>query len=138
MPDSVTTGLNRKRPDTCEDTAEMTGATSTAPPRAQTLTLWPLVALVFYTVSGGPFGIEPAVRAGGNFFALAGFVLFPLVWSLPEALVTAELGAAFQDPSAGVAWVGEAFGETTAYLCGYLGWISGATGTSILRRCNPD
>ena len=70
-----------------------------------TLKLWPLAVLVFYNVSGGPFGIEPSIRAGGNFFAIIGFIIFPLIWSVPEALVTAELGSAFQDPAAGVAWV---------------------------------
>ena len=70
-----------------------------------TLKLWPLAVLVFYNVSGGSFGIEPSIRAGGNFFAIIGFIIFPLIWSVPEALVTAELGSAFQDPAAGVAWV---------------------------------
>jgi len=101
--------------------------TSTAPP----LKLWPLAVLVFYNVSGGPFGIEPSIRAGGNFYAILGFVVFPLIWSVPEALVTAELGSAFQDPSAGVAWVEEAFGETMGSLCGYLAWVSGATDNAI-------
>ena len=96
---------------------------NTSPP----LKLWPLAILVFYNVSGGPFGIEPSIRAAGNFFALLGFVLFPFVWALPEALVTAELGSTFMDPSAGVTWVEEAFGERMGGLCGYLGWISGAT-----------
>jgi hypothetical protein len=97
--------------------------TSTAPP----LKMWPLAILVFYNVSGGPFGIEPTIRAAGNFYAILGFVVFPLVWAIPEALVTAELGAAFQDPSAGVAWVEEAFGERWGGVTGYLGWIAGAT-----------
>jgi hypothetical protein len=35
---------------------------------------------------------------------IIGFIVVPFIWSIPEALVTAELGAAFQDPSAGVAW----------------------------------
>jgi len=96
-----------------------------------TLKLWPLAVLVFYNVSGGPFGIEPSIRAGGNFYAILGFILFPLVWSVPEALVTAELGAAFQDPAAGVAWVEEAFGESMAGVCGYLAWVSGATDNAI-------
>ena len=88
-----------------------------------------LSAINFITdVSGGPFGIEPSIRAGGNFYAILGFIVFPLIWSVPEALVTAELGAAFQDPSAGVAWVEEAFGESMACMCGYLAWVSGATG----------
>ena len=95
------------------------------------LKLWPLAVLVFYNVSGGPFGIEPSIRAGGNFYAILGFLLFPLVWSVPEALVTAELGSAFQDPSAGVAWVEEAFGESMGSMCGYLGWVSGATDNAI-------
>jgi amino acid transporter len=101
--------------------------TSTAP----ALKLWPLAILVFYNVSGGPFGIEPSIRAAGNFYAILGFCIFPFVWSLPEALVTAELGSTFQDPSAGVAWVEEAFGEKMGSLCGYLGWVSGATDNAI-------
>jgi hypothetical protein len=34
--------------------------------------LAPLVVLIFYSVSGGPFGIEDIVRAGGPFYALLG------------------------------------------------------------------
>ncbi|KAK1735799.1 amino acid/polyamine permease family protein [Skeletonema marinoi] len=101
--------------------------TSTTP----ALKLWPLAILVFYNVSGGPFGIEPSIRAAGNFYAIVGFCIFPFIWSLPEALVTAELGSTFQDPSAGVAWVEEAFGEEMGRLCGYLGWVSGATDNAI-------
>jgi len=95
------------------------------------LRLWPLAVLVFYNVSGGPFGIEPSIRAGGNLFAILGFLLFPFVWAIPEALVTAELGAAFQDPSAGVAWVEHAFGEGMGGLVGILAWVSGATDNAI-------
>jgi len=60
---------------------------------------------------------------------VSGFIIFPFIWAIPEALVTAELGAAFQDPSAGVAWVEHAFGEGMGGLCGTLAWVSGATGT---------
>jgi amino acid transporter len=59
---------------------------------------------------------------------IIGFIVVPFIWSIPEALVTAELGAAFQDPSAGVAWVEHAFGESMGGLCGILAWVSGATG----------
>ena len=45
--------------------------------------------------------------------------------------ITAELGSAFLDASAGVAWVEEAFGPRMGGLCGYLGWISGATDNAI-------
>eukprot|EP00547_Thalassionema_nitzschioides_P004266 CAMPEP_0194220450 /NCGR_PEP_ID=MMETSP0156-20130528/28394_1 /TAXON_ID=33649 /ORGANISM="Thalassionema nitzschioides, Strain L26-B" /LENGTH=583 /DNA_ID=CAMNT_0038950491 /DNA_START=436 /DNA_END=2187 /DNA_ORIENTATION=- len=95
------------------------------------LKLWPLAILIFYNVSGGPFGIEASIRAGGNFYAIVGFLVFPLVWSVPEALVTAELGSTFRDASGGVAWVEEAFGENAGFMCGYLGWIAGATDNAI-------
>jgi len=89
------------------------------------LGIWPLAILVFYNVSGGPFGVESSVRAGGNFFALLGFLVMPLVWSVPEALMTAELGTSFPEASGGVAWVEEAFGESAGWMAGYLGWIAG-------------
>ena len=87
----------------------------------------PLAVLVFYNVSGGPFGVETTVRAGGNFYALLGFLVMPFCWSLQEALLTAELGSTFVEASGGVAWVEEAFGPGAGWIAGYLGWIAGAT-----------
>lgn len=91
----------------------------------------PLAVLVFYNVSGGPFGLETSVRSGGNFFALLGFLIMPLVWSCQEALMTAELGTAYPEASGGVAWVEEAFGVNAGWMSGYLGWIAGATDNAI-------
>ena len=91
----------------------------------------PLAIIVFYNVSGGPFGVETSVRAGGNFFALLGFLVMPIIWSLAEALMTAELGTAYPEASGGVAWVEEAFGTTAGWMSGYLGWIAGATDNAI-------
>jgi amino acid transporter len=90
-----------------------------------------LAVLVFYKVSGGPFGCEPAVKTGGPFYALLGFALFPLVWCVQEALVTAELGAAYPEPSGAVAWIEEAFGPKAGLVCGYFHWVSGATDNAI-------
>mmetsp|Transcript_38365 Transcript_38365/g.79775 ORF Transcript_38365/g.79775 Transcript_38365/m.79775 type:complete len:600 (-) Transcript_38365:162-1961(-) len=91
----------------------------------------PLAIIVFYNVSGGPFGVETSVRAGGNFFALLGFLVMPFLWSMQEALMTAELGTAYPEASGGVAWVEEAFGPTAGWMSGYLGWIAGATDNAI-------
>jgi amino acid transporter len=90
-----------------------------------------LAILVFYKVSGGPFGCEPAVKTGGPFFALLGFTVFPLLWCIQEALVTAELGAAYPEPSGSVAWIEEAFGPKAGLVCGYFHWVSGATDNAI-------
>ena len=67
------------------------------------LKLLPLAILVFYNVSGGPFGIEPSLRSAGNLYTIIGFLVVPFIWSIPEALITAELGSIFcQDGSGGV------------------------------------
>mmetsp|Transcript_11555 Transcript_11555/g.24368 ORF Transcript_11555/g.24368 Transcript_11555/m.24368 type:complete len:206 (+) Transcript_11555:187-804(+) len=68
---------------------------------APTLTLWPLAVLIFYNIFGFPSGIELSIHATGNFYHILGFLLFPLVLTLPKAAVMAEMGAAFQDHSAG-------------------------------------
>lgn len=101
---------------------------------AEKLGVLPLAIMVFYSVSGGPFGCETSVRAGGNFFALLGFLVMPFVWSLQEALMTAELGTVFPEASGGVAWVEEAFGTNMGWMTGYLGWIAGATVCLLLCR----
>ena len=56
-----------------------------------------LVALIFFSVSGGPFGFEEAVEAAGTGWVLVGCAIMPLLWSVPEALMTAELSAAFPE-----------------------------------------
>eukprot|EP00596_Hydrurales_sp_CCMP1899_P001937 CAMPEP_0119044586 /NCGR_PEP_ID=MMETSP1177-20130426/32731_1 /TAXON_ID=2985 /ORGANISM="Ochromonas sp, Strain CCMP1899" /LENGTH=397 /DNA_ID=CAMNT_0007014913 /DNA_START=205 /DNA_END=1395 /DNA_ORIENTATION=+ len=92
--------------------------------------LAPLVVLIFYSVSGGPFGIEDIVRAGGPFYALLGFSLL-LVWAVPEALITAELSTAMPEASGSVAWVEQAFGPFWAFQKGWLGWLSGVSDNAL-------
>lgn len=57
----------------------------------------------------------------------------PLEWSLPEALVTAELGSAFQCSSGGVIWVPyrPRLERLLGAIAGYFNWISGATDNAI-------
>ena len=88
------------------------------------------VVLTFYSVSGGPFGIEDIVRAGGPFFALCGFSLM-LVWAVPEAMITAELSTAIPEASGSVAWVEAAFGPFWAFQKGWLNWLSGVADNAL-------
>ena len=98
---------------------------------SQKLSALALAVLVFYKVSGGPFGCEPTVKAAGPFFAIMGFIVFPILWCIPEALVTAELGSAYPEPSGAIAWVEEAFGPRAGLLSGYFHRVSGATDNAI-------
>eukprot|EP00755_Sulcionema_specki_P028148 Sspe_Gene.89280::Locus_61074_Transcript_1_1_Confidence_1.000_Length_1660::g.89280::m.89280 len=105
--------------------------TVSTPLRRHPLSLISLVVLVFYGVSGGPFGVEAAVSAGGPLLTLSGFLILPLVWALPEALVTAELSSAFPEAAGFVAWVEEAYGPFAGFMEGYMSWLSGVTDNSL-------
>jgi hypothetical protein len=47
-----------------------------------------LASIVFYSVAGTPAGAEYVVVGGGPMLTIIGFLLMPLVWSIPEALVS--------------------------------------------------
>ncbi|KAJ7967556.1 Amino acid/polyamine transporter [Quillaja saponaria] len=96
------------------------------------LTLFPLIALIFYEVSGGPFGIEDSVRAGGGpLLSLLGFLFFPIIWSIPEALVTAELATSFPQNGGYVIWISTAFGPFWGFQEGFWKWFSGVMDNAL-------
>ncbi|XP_051138480.1 probable polyamine transporter At3g19553 isoform X1 [Andrographis paniculata] len=96
------------------------------------LTILPLIALIFYEVSGGPFGVEDSVKAGGGpLLPLLGFLIFPLFWSIPEALITAELATAFPDNGGYVLWISSAFGPFWGFQEGLWKWFSGVMDNAL-------
>lgn len=91
----------------------------------------PLVFLIFYEVSGGPFGVEDSVKAAGPLLALLGFLLFPLIWSIPEALITAEMGTMFPENAGYVVWVSSALGPYWGFQQGWMKWLSGVIDNAL-------
>jgi hypothetical protein len=63
---------------------------------------------------------QDGVRAGGPLLTMLGFLILPFVWSVPEALITAELSTAFPENSGYVAWVTAAFGPYWGFQVGWL------------------
>ena len=95
------------------------------------LGLVPLAAVVFFNVSGGPYGIEDLVPSFGPGLALALLVLTPLVWSLPVSLVMAELASAMPDEGGYVAWVRRAFGGFWSFQVGWWSWVDSFVDVAI-------
>ncbi|XP_062016084.1 probable polyamine transporter At3g13620 [Rosa rugosa] len=79
----------------------------------------PLLFLIYFQVSGGPYGTETMVGAGGTFYAILGIIFFPILWSVPEALITAELSTAFPGNGGFVIWTHQAFGPFWGFLIGF-------------------
>jgi amino acid transporter len=82
-----------------------------------------LVALTFFCVAGGAYGLEDAVGAAGPMFVLIGILILPWIWSFPTALMTAELATAMPEDGGYVVWVERAFGRFWGFLEGWLSWL---------------
>jgi len=87
------------------------------------LGLLPLAAIVFFNVSGGPYGIEDSVPEFGPGLTLLLLVLTPFVWSLPVTLVMAELASAMPDEGGYVSWTTRAFGPFWGFQVGWWSWL---------------
>lgn len=76
-------------------------------------------------------GAQDAVSQGSPLLSVLGFLILPIVWSVPEALVTAELATTFPENSGYVAWVTAAFGPFWGFQEGFWHWISGVTDNAV-------
>ncbi|KAF2314524.1 hypothetical protein GH714_027282 [Hevea brasiliensis] len=113
-----------KSPNIMPEELPITTATTTTK-LPKKLTLVPLVFLIYFEVAGGPYGEEPAVQAAGPLYALLGFLIFPFIWSIPEALITAELSTAYPGNGGFVIWADRAFGPFFGSLMGSWKFLSG-------------
>lgn len=116
QPSETTTNNNQLLPITIPPT------TPSKP--SKKLTLIPLIFLIYFEVAGGPYGEEPAVKAAGPLFAILGFLIFPFIWSIPEALITAELSTTFPGNGGFVIWAHRAFGPVVGSLMGTCKFLS--------------
>jgi len=83
------------------------------------LNLIPLIGTIFFIVCGGAYGLEPLVGAVGPCWALILILLTPIFWSLPIALMVAELSSALPVDGGYYVWVRTALGDFWAFQEGW-------------------
>lgn len=88
------------------------------------LSFLPLLAVVFFNVSGGPYGVEDAVSVFGPGLTLLLLALTPLLVALPVALAMAEMGGALPEEGGYVAWVRRVFGPFWGFQVGWWSWLN--------------
>lgn len=91
--------------------------------RHRQVTLLPLIGILYFTVSGGPFGLEEVVATAGPGLALLLLTLAPLLWSLPTALITAEMSAMMPVDGGYYRWVYWGLGRYWGFLEGWWTWL---------------
>lgn len=93
-----------------------------APPR--TLTFLPLVAATYFMVAGGPYGLEELVGAAGYKVTFLILLLTPILWSIPTALMEAELSAAIPEEGGYYVWVRRALGPFWGFFDAWLAMMA--------------
>ena len=91
--------------------AVFTGAAVPPRPAARKMTLAPLIAVTYFLVAGGPFGLEDIVYKAGYAGAILILSVTPLLWSLPTALMVAELASSLPCDGGYYVWVTRAMGR---------------------------
>lgn len=87
------------------------------------LRILPLAAVIFLTVSGGPYGLEPLLSYGGTHGALLILMVTPLLWDVPTIFVVMELNSMMPVTGGYYQWVKRALGIRWAWYEGWWTWL---------------
>lgn len=79
-----------------------------------------LIAVCYFLVCGGAYGTEDLASTIPPFFALLGILCIPWLWSLPVALIVAELGTSMPSNDGFLGWIRRAWGTGAAFFDGAL------------------
>src|SRR6202789_641684 len=90
------------------------------PSPSRRMRLLPLIAVTYFMVSGGPYGIEDIVGGAGYLWAIAILLVLPFFWSLPTTLMIGELASAIPAEGGFYIWVRRAMGPFWGYQEGWL------------------
>ena len=101
------------------------------PEHKRVLGVMAMSAIIWFNVSGGPSGSEEIVAALGPLYAIALMLVFVLFYSVPQALITAELSTAFADNGGYSLWVKAAFGDFWAVQESVWSFASGVVDSAL-------
>ena len=82
-----------------------------------------LAAVIFLTVSGGPYGLEPLLEQTGAHAALLLLILVPLAWDIPTIFTILELNSMMPVTGGYYQWVKRALGLRWAFYEGWWTWL---------------
>ena len=90
----------------------------------RSLTLLPLFGIIYFTISGGTFGIESLFSDSGSGMALLLICVIPFVYSLPYILMVRELQSMMPVEGGYYHWTKQAFGPFLGFLTAWMDWVT--------------
>lgn len=82
-----------------------------------------LIAVIFFTVSGGPYGLEPLLTYAGQHCAILLLLLTPLLWDVPAIYTVLELNSMMPVTGGYYKWVKYALGIRWGFYEGWWTWL---------------
>lgn len=82
-----------------------------------------IVGIIFFSVSGGPYGLEDTM-GGGLGMGLLLIIITPVLWALPASMVVAELATAMPVQGGYYYWVKTGLGPFWGFQEGWWSWIT--------------
>jgi len=82
-----------------------------------------LAAIIFFTVSGGPYGLEPLLGYAGRHGALILLLITPLLWDIPAILTVLELNSMMPVTGGYYQWVKKTLGLRFGFYEGWWTWL---------------
>lgn len=98
-------------------------SSSSSRPRSRKLHPLQLAAVIFLTVSGGPYGLEPLLSYAGSQGALLLLIITPVLWDLPAIFMVLELNSMMPVTGGYYQWVKRALGLRWAFYEGWWTWL---------------
>jgi amino acid transporter len=100
----------------------MKSGTAQVPQIINKISVLPLAAVIFFTVSGGPYGLEPLIGYAGG-YAIPLLMVTPLLWDIPMILVVLELNSMMPVEGGYYEWVKRGLGIRWAFMEGCWTWL---------------
>lgn len=82
-----------------------------------------LITVIFFTVSGGPFGLEELLFHAGDHAAMLLLLITPLLWDIPAMFMVLELNGMMPVTGGYYQWVKHALGRRWALYEGWWTWL---------------
>ena len=92
-------------------------------PKSKRLHVLQLAALIFFTVSGGPYGLEPLLGYAGTHGAFILLIITPLLWDVPAILTVLELNSMMPVTGGYYQWVKRTLGLRFGFYEGWWTWL---------------
>lgn len=82
-----------------------------------------LTAVIFFCVSGGPYGLEPVINLVGGRDALLLVLITPVFWAIPVILMVLELNSMMPRTGGYYQWVKYGLGPMWGFFEGWWTWL---------------